>query len=232
MVVSLGQHLVASLDKGFRGPYVDVLQGTSLENHGKDKGFGLYVVRQALPVEVERDWADDCRRMFEAKAGEPGGSKLGSKRKFYSTVQAVLNGCCCKYEYEGASKHIVNKLYEGTDNGVCQVLLKSLEWTNQMFGVEKGLQFNEIVANQYVHNMGEYVPWHSDKNSLFANEPVIASITLGAPGVFCFAPLYGSNFANAWNFKKTEQRKQNYNDLGVRGCVALWPGDVMIMCGT
>ena len=29
-----------------------------------------------------------------------------------------------------------------------------------------------------------------------------------------------------------QDRQQNYNDLGVRGCVALWPGDVMIMCGT
>ena len=127
MVLSLGQHLVARLNRGSRGPSVDVLQGTSLEKHGKDKGFGLYVVRQALPVDVERGWADDCGDMFQSKASELGGTKLGSKHKIYSTVQAVLNGCCCKYEYEGARKHIVNRLYEGTDNGVCQVLLKSLE---------------------------------------------------------------------------------------------------------
>ena len=121
MVVSLGQHVVASLGKGSRGAYVDVLQGTPLEKYGNDKGFGLYVVRKALPVEVEREWSRDCRLMFEVKAGERGGSKLGN---LYSTVQAVLNRCCCKYEYEGTSRHIVNKLYAGTDNGVYQVLLK------------------------------------------------------------------------------------------------------------
>ena len=155
MVLSLGQHLVARLNRGSRGQYVDVLQGTSLEEHGKDKGFGLYVVREALPADLERDWAHDCGHMFQSKASELGGTKLGSKHKMYSTVQAVLNGCCCKYEYEGVGKHIVNKLYEGTDNGVCQVLLESLEWINHMFGLEKGLEFNEIVANQYVHNRGE-----------------------------------------------------------------------------
>ena len=130
MVLSLGQHLVARLNRGSRCPSVDVLQGTSLENHGKDKGFGLRVVRLALPADVERDWADDCGHMFRWKARELGGTKLGSRHKMYSTVQAVLNGCCCKYEYEGVAKHMVNKLYEETDNGVCQVLLESLEWIN------------------------------------------------------------------------------------------------------
>ena len=104
-------HRVKQLLEGFaKSGYVDVLEGTALEQHGKNHGFGLYVVRGVLERDAQDSWAADCHRMFAQKSREPGGTRLG---KFYSTVQAVVNGCCCKYEYEGASKHIVNKLYEG-----------------------------------------------------------------------------------------------------------------------
>ena len=58
--------------------------------------------------------------MFAYKAHDVGGTKFGANKKHYSTVQAVLNECTCKYEYE--------------DNGMCQVLLNSLEWVNHNLG--------------------------------------------------------------------------------------------------
>ena len=61
---------------GKRG-YVDVLKDTPLEQHGKDHGFGLYVVRGVLERDVQDSWAADCYRMFVQKSSEPGASKLG-----------------------------------------------------------------------------------------------------------------------------------------------------------
>ena len=142
-------HRVKQLLEGFaKSGYVDVLKGTALEQHGKNHGFGLYVVRGFLEKDLQDSWAEDCHRMFAQKSCEPGGTKLGSNRKHYSTIQAVLNECTCKYNYAGAAKHVVTQLYEG-DNGVCEVLLKSVEWVNDKLGLERSLQFNELVTNQY-----------------------------------------------------------------------------------
>ena len=63
------------LDRVAKSGYVDVLKDTLLEQHGKNHGFGPYVVR---------GWAADCYRMF-------GGTKLGSNKRHYSTLQVVLN---------------------------------------------------------------------------------------------------------------------------------------------
>ena len=107
-------HRVKQLLEGFaRSGYVDVLKGTPLEPHGKNHGFGLYAVRGVLEHDVQDTWAKDCLSMFAQKAGELGGTKLGSNRKHYSTIQAVLNECTCKYNYAGAAKHVVTQLYEG-----------------------------------------------------------------------------------------------------------------------
>ena len=64
---------------GKRG-YVDVLKGTPLEQHGKDHGFCLYVVRGVLDRDVQDSWAADCYCMFDQKSRDPGGTKLGTNR--------------------------------------------------------------------------------------------------------------------------------------------------------
>ena len=64
------------------------------------------------------------------------------------------------------------------------------------------------------------------------DESLIVSLTLGHPGVFCFAPFYGVESARKWYYKTEDIRKQCYVDERVRGCVDLWPGDLMLMCGT
>ena len=107
-------HRVKQLLVGFaRSGYVDVLKGTALEQHGKNHGFGLYVVRGVLDRDVQDSWAADCYCMFDEKSRDPGGTKLGTHRKHYSTIQAVLNECTCKYNYAGTAKHIVVHLWEG-----------------------------------------------------------------------------------------------------------------------
>ena len=112
------------------------------------------------------------------------------------------------------------------------MLSKSMEWVNDKLGLERSLQFNELVTNQYEIAKEEYTPWHTDKNPLLGCVSLIVSLTLGAPGVFCFAPFYGVESASKWNHKCEETKKQRYIDGGVRGSVDLWPGDLLLMCGT
>ena len=115
---------------------------------------------------------------------------------------------------------------------MCEVLLKSVEWVNDKLGLERSLQFNELVTNEYEHAKEEYTPWHSDTSPLLDDEGLIVSVTLGAPGVFCFAPFYGAESAREWFYKTEDHRKQCYVDKCVRGCVALWCGELMSLCGT
>ena len=84
-------HRVNQLLKGFgkRG-YVDVLKDTPLEQHGKDHGFGLYVVRGVLDRDVQDSWAADCYCMFEQKSREPGGTKPSLMNVPASTTMRAL----------------------------------------------------------------------------------------------------------------------------------------------
>ena len=66
---------------------------------------------------------------------------------------------------------------------MCEVLLKSVEWVNDKLGLERSLQFNELVTNQYETANQEYTPWHSDKSPLLGDEGLIVSLTLGAPAL-------------------------------------------------
>ena len=119
MAVHRGKELTAALNKG---EYVNVLVDTPLQQHAEKLGFGLYVVRNALPTALQKSWAGLCNRMFQCKAEDPGGTKVkGAKnaKSHYSSVQAVINECTCKYTYAGTAKHKLINLYEGKDNGVC-----------------------------------------------------------------------------------------------------------------
>ena len=59
-----------------------------------------------------------------------------------------------------------------------------------------------------------------------------ASISLESPGVVAFAPRIGTIFARSWYHKKHQGKKENQKVAGVRGVLPLFPGDLMIMCGT
>ena len=99
-------------------------------------------------------------------------------------------------------------------------------------GQERSLLLNEIVANDYAHINDEYTPWHSHKNDLLDDEALILSVTVGALGVFCFVSRHGAESAKKWNFKNVTKRKVYYKEQCVRGCGALWRGELMILCGT
>ena len=57
--------------------------------------------------QLQHNWAEQCYPMVGYKAHELGWTKLGANKQHYSTVQAVLNECTCKYDYEGAAKTLL-----------------------------------------------------------------------------------------------------------------------------
>ena len=63
-----------------------------------------------------------------------------------------------------------------------------MESVNDKLALERSLQFNKLVRNQYDIGKQEYMPWHTYKNRLLGRASLIVDLTLGAPGVFCFAP--------------------------------------------
>ena len=119
-------------------------------------------------------------------------------------------------------------MWEGEDNGVCEVLLTSLSWVHEKLQLERSLHFNELVANEYDHRKDEYTPWHSDTSHLLADEALIVSITLDSPGVFCFSP----NIDMLLHEFSGPSNEFVAFSTAVRGCVALLSRDVMVMCGS
>ena len=107
-----------------------------------------------------------------------------------------------------------------------------MESVNDKLALERNLQFNKVVRNQYDIGKQEYVPWHTYKNRLLGRASLIVGLTLGAPGVFCFAPFYGVESASKWNHKCEETKKQRCKEGEVRESVDLWPGDLLLMYGT
>ena len=166
------------------------------------------------------------------------GESVKNKYGYYRTVQGVVGECNCIYMYPGTQKHRPVHLDDGTDNGSCGVLLDSISWLHDKLGIAtqqggfRSCQFNNVVASQYDYALGEYIPWHTDANELFGHNALIASVSLDSPGAFVFAPRMGTDFANRWYHKNLAIRKEKQKQGGVRGVLPLFPGDVMIMCGT
>ena len=94
-------------------------------------------------------------------------------------------------------KHIVTDrkvaLY-GNSNflyGYSNTIKKALPWTKELIDLKKiaeqkcNISFNACLLNLY-HNGNENMGWHSDDEKALGNQPVIASISLGADRKFSF----------------------------------------------
>ena len=80
-----------------RTSVVDVCSGTALEQLAEEFGFGLYIVPAAVPKEWVGRWGQGVDRMFsrlletQVRVRVSGGP--------YSTAQAVVGACVCKYNW-------------------------------------------------------------------------------------------------------------------------------------
>ncbi len=94
--------------------------------------------------------------------------------------------------------------------------------------------FHQIVGNRYDKTMNQAIPWHSDESALLSSNTDIVSVSLGCGGVFCYMPkqkapgFYRSlQLGGQWH-----KRRQAAIDGHLRGCVPLFAGDVLLMCGS
>ena len=89
------------------------------------------------------------------------------------------------------------------------------------------------MANIYSRELNEYTLWHSDANPLLGADTEVVSLSLGAPGVYCFSPNTKSEHPLTKDLGKT-WTKQRTAALAarLRGCVPLMPGDLLITTGT
>ena len=96
--------------------------------------------------------------------------------------------------------------------------------------------FHQIVGNRYDKTTNQAIPWHSDKSALLSSNTDIVSVSLGCGGVFCYMPNEKemlSEFHRSLKLGgKWLKRRQKAIDAGLRGCVPLFAGDVLLMCGS
>ena len=223
---------------------VDVLQGTRLEQYSKKLGFGLYVVKGAVEPSLQEVWATGCDHMFHAMAEHQGANSVELTQRvplyykykyaYFRMMEGVVGEWNCKDKYPGTQKHPLVHLDEGSDNGSCEVLVDSLKWLHNKLGIAtdqggfRSCQFNNAVAHQYKHGLDQYLPWNTDASEIFGPNPLIVSITLNSPGVFCFAPNIDMLLQE---FSRPPNEFVAFSS-SLRGCVALLSGDLMIMCGS
>ena len=173
---------------------IDVLQGTTLGAYGKKEGCGLWLMHQVVPGDAVQEWAAGCETMFSQLDTV---TTVGNRAAAYHSIQAVAKkGCVCFDRYAGTAKHRLVKL---PDNN-CGVLSRCLDWVRRVLGTRNGdrMFFNQAIANRY-EVWCQDIPWHTDENSLLDLHPTIMSISLGPmPGVLCYAPRKGTEFAERW----------------------------------
>lgn len=58
-----------------------------------------------------------------------------------------------------------------------------LESIRQQVELQVGCPFNSVLCNLYRDGQ-DYVSWHSDNESIFGGDPVVASLSFGAPRLF------------------------------------------------
>ncbi len=96
--------------------------------------------------------------------------------------------------------------------------------------------FHQIVGNCYANALSQAIPWHSDQSDLLSHNADIVSVSLGCGGVFCYMPnerQVKSDFHKSLSLGKTwGTRRQVAIERRLRGCVPLFAGDVLLMCGS
>ena len=210
----------------------DLLQGTGLESWAAECGFGMHLVRSAVPEELlpRLDYLETVMDDISAKSlryGRAVAVQGNRPQRWYRSVQATVDNCMCKYKYEATKRHEVYKVED------IPVLKEMLEWVHSLGDIRLRQQFNEILGNVYMRDLDECVTWHSDANTLYSESTDVLSVSGSALGLFCFQPRITGFVADIigkkWN---VVQRDDFFVTHKLRGLVPLFPGDVLLMSGT
>ena len=162
---------------------VNIFEGTRLEEEGRKHGFGGFVVRGAICRDVADQYHAALNGDMQRHAMEKGlrAIQLKGSKLWYNTIQCATGSCTCKYNYEGIGRHPLFKVSEVPSvNNLTQ-------WLHNSYVPERQEHFNQVVANVYARELDQNIPWHSDHNSLLAENTDICSLTplCGELAVFC-----------------------------------------------
>ncbi len=165
------------------------LADTPLDELGKEWGFGLYVVREALDSKLKaRNPAlllhriKDTMDRYTDTLGIRSFQVRGTAKLHYRTLQMTDDLCTCKYVYEGNVKNPLIKTY------ACPAVSDFTQSFYMMADASPGHHFHQIVGFCYAKDLNQKNPWHSDQSDLLSHNADIVSVSLGCGGVFCYMP--------------------------------------------
>ncbi len=190
----------------------------------------MYVVRgafgnPALLPHGFRETLDHYTVTLSIRSVRARGSKL-----HYRTLQMTDDLCTCTYVYEGNVKNPLTKM------SACSAVSDFTQSFYRMVDAAPEHHFHQIVGNCYDNALSQAIPWHSDQSDLLSHTTDVVSVSLGCGGVFCYMPnerQAKSDFHMSLSLRKTwSARRQVATERRLRGCVPLFAGDVLLMCGT
>jgi len=185
-------------------------------------------------------------------------TKVG--RSQYRSFQGVSEpACCCKYQYEGTSGHMVYRRRPTLSNQpetVTTVLdesFKLMERMKQQFMCSTRAapgfdcaDFELAVVNQYDWTNGDrdHIPWHDDNMAMAAKtdedfrHAAVASLSVGASILFCVAPnktghpaFFAQQVRGAAGWAWGKVREHEYRNAKGRFAVLLHHHDLLLMTG-
>jgi alkylated DNA repair dioxygenase AlkB len=206
---------------------------TPFEPFAKNLGFGLFVIRAAMVPDKAQRIQENLHIHMEKIGLETGVRAIQAKANrgihYYNTMQVVTGHCTCKYEYETTAKHPLFHLKD------VPPLETATSWLKDKCKAPPEQMFNEIVANDYSRNRNDAISWHTDKNCLLRKATDIVSLSMGAPGIFCYQPDTRSvDQFREFNISRggEAQRRDAMINKGLRGFVPVFSGDILLMSGT
>jgi hypothetical protein len=206
---------------------------TAFEPFAQNLGFGLFVIRAAMEPDMAQGIQEKLQSHMEKIGLETGVRKIQAKANrgihYYNTMQVVTGHCTCKYDYATTAKHPLFRLKD------VPPLQTATSWLKEKCKAPPAQMFNEIVANVYSRNRNEAISWHTDKNCLLRKTTDIVSLSMGAPGIFCYQPDTRSvDEFREFNIPRggEAQRRDAMINMGLRGLVPVFSGDILLMSGT
>ena len=185
-------------------------------------GFDLFVIRGAMVPTMAQRIQEELHIFMEDIGSKKGVRAIQAKSDGgthdYNTMQVVTGPCICKYNYATTAKHSLFYLNE------VPPLHSATSWLKEKSKAPPGQMFNEIVANDYCRKRNQSIPWHTDKNCLLRKSTDIVSLSMGAPGIFCYQPDTQSpdkfqEFKICHPREKESQRREAMIKEGLRGFV-------------
>jgi hypothetical protein len=204
-----------------------------MEPYAKRMGFGLWLVPCAYEHYAALNALERFLHYFDVMAGEYGTRATavhGIKRR-YRILHATAGGCKCKPLREGFGKL---KAFEVEEIPPLQDVDDGLRREAALAQHERP---NQTGTNLYAFKQEEGIPWHSDEDCLVAAHCDVVSLSLGGVVGFCVAPSWSTQ--TEWNKvgptywrRKYTQFKEDLNAEGLRFCIPLHHGDVLVMSGS